>query len=80
MLYGFRPEQPQNFLRGAGALLVAIALIVALLVALLVYRLFFLVGIIIGVGGGVAVVLHLWNKFRPVKEEDVNNKHPLGLG
>lgn len=79
MLQGFRPEQPKNFLRGNGTLLVAIASIVALLVALLVYRLFFLVGIIVGVSGGAALVLHFWNKYRPVKDEDVNNKRPLGL-
>ena len=79
MLRDSQPEQAKGFLRGAGALLLAIAAIVALLVALLVYRLFFLVGIIIGVGGGVAVVLHFWNKYRPVKEEDVHNKRPLGL-
>jgi len=79
MLQDSQPGPPKGFLRGAGALLVAIASIIALLVALLAYRLFFLVSIIIGVSGGAALVLHFWNKFHPVKEEDVNNKRPLGL-
>ena len=79
MLRDPEPEQPQSFLRGAGASLVAIASIIALLVALLAYRLFFLIGIVIGVSVGVALVLHFWNKYRPVKEEEVNNKRPLGL-
>ena len=79
MLQGFRPEQPKNFLRGAGALLVAVASIIALLVALLAYGLFFLAALIVGVGAVAAVGLHFWNKYRPVKEEDVNNKRPLGL-
>ena len=78
MLQGYQPERPKLF-RGAGALLIAIISIAGLLVALLVYHLFFLVGILVGVSGGAALVLHLWNKYRPVKEEDVNNKRPLGL-
>jgi hypothetical protein len=28
----------------------------------------------------VAGILFLWHKYRPLKDKDVENKHPLGLG
>jgi hypothetical protein len=31
-------------------------------------------------GFGIAAILRLWHKYKPVKEADVHNdKHPLGL-
>jgi len=79
MLREPEPEPSKSFYRGAGPLLVAIAAIVALLVALLAYRLYFLIAVIIGVSVAVSVILHFWNKYRPVKENEVENKRPLGL-
>ena len=35
---------------------------------------------IFGIGLVVAAILFLWHKFRPIREEDVHNKRPLGLG
>ena len=41
------------------------------------YRWFLLISL--GFGMVVAGILYLWNKHRPIKEEDVENKRPLGL-
>jgi hypothetical protein len=59
-------------------LLVAVAVVAVLLIGLPAYRWFFLISS--GVGIIVALILHFWNKYRPVKPEDVDNKRPLGLG
>jgi hypothetical protein len=74
------PEPQPRFsfgLKGSAALIVAIAVVVILLIALPAYRLFFLISVLIGIviAGGLA----LWHKFRPIKDEDVENKRPLGL-
>lgn len=71
------PEEGRGFLRGAGALLVAVAIVGTLLVMLPAYRWFFLISVAIGIV--VAGVLYLWNKYRPIKEEEVDHKRPLGL-
>ena len=67
---------PRSF-RGSAGLIVAIAVVAVLLIALPAYRLFFLISVLIGIviAGG----LTLWHRWRPVKEEDVHNKRPLGL-
>jgi hypothetical protein len=33
----------------------------------------------IGIGAAVAGGLHLWHNLRPVRDDDVENKRPLGL-
>ena len=75
-------SNPQLALRsrfkGAAGLLVAVVVVAVLLIALPAYRWFFLISA--GVGIIVALILHFWNKYRPVKPEDVDNKRPLGLG
>jgi MFS family permease len=64
-------------LQGSAALVVAIAVVAVLLIALPAYRWFFLISVLIGlvIAGG----LTLWHRLRPIKEEDVHNKRPLGL-
>ncbi len=64
-------------LQGSAALLVALAVVVLLLITLPAYRIFFLISVLIGVviAGGLA----LWRRLRPIKDEDVENKRPLGL-
>ncbi len=64
-------------LKGSAALIAAGAVIAVLLIALPAYRLFFLISLLIGIviAGGLA----LWHKLRPIKDEDVENKRPLGL-
>lgn len=66
-----------EFLRGAAGLIVAVAVVAILLIMLPAYRWFFLISVAIGIL--VAAILYLWNKYRPIKEEDVDHKKPLGL-
>jgi hypothetical protein len=63
--------------RGTAALLTAIVIVIATLIFLPAYRLFF--GISFGIGLVIAGGIHFWHKLRPVREEDVHNKRPLGL-
>jgi hypothetical protein len=64
-------------IKGSAALIVAVAVVAILLIALPAYRLFFLISVLIGIviAGG----LTLWHKLHPLKEEDIENKRPLGL-
>ena len=72
------PEAPRSYLRGGASLLIAAALVCILLIWLPAYRWFFLGSV--GIGIVVAALLYFWNKYKPVKAEDVENKRPLGLG
>jgi hypothetical protein len=63
--------------RGTAALLTAIAIVIATLIWLPAYRLFFLISL--GIGIVIAAGIHFWHKLRPVREEDIHNKRPLGL-
>jgi hypothetical protein len=67
----------QFSVKGSAALFVALAVVAILLIALPAYRLFFLISMLIGIviAGGLA----LWHKLHPLKEEDIENKRPLGL-
>ncbi len=61
------------------ASLIAVGLaLLALVIWLPAYRWFLLISF--GIGACVAVALFLWNRYRPVKEAEVDDKHPLGLG
>ena len=65
-------------LKGSMGLVLAVAVVGILLIWLPAYRLFFGVSVLIGIG--VAAILFLWHKYRPLKEEDVHHpKKPLGL-
>jgi fatty acid desaturase len=70
-------SQSRVSLKGTTGLVVAIAVIAVLLVAFPAYRWFFAISV--GIGLGVALVLFIWHKLRPIREEDVENKRPLGL-
>ena len=70
-------SEPRGFLRGSSGLVVAVAVIAILLVMLPAYRWFFLISV--GIGLLAWGILHLWHKYRPLKEEDVEHKKPLGL-
>lgn len=63
--------------RGTAALTVALAIVAVTLIWLPAYRLFFAISL--GIGVVVALALYLWHRFRPVRDEDVENKRPLGL-
>jgi membrane protein implicated in regulation of membrane protease activity len=63
--------------RGTAALLTAALIVAVTLIWLPAYRLFFAISV--GFGVVVAAALYLWHRFRPVREEDIENKRPLGL-
>jgi len=73
-----QPAQPRASFSGATGLIVAVAVVGILLIAFPAYRWFFLISL--GIGLIVAAILFLWHKLRPIREEDVENKRPLGLG
>lgn len=63
--------------RGTAALVMAAAIVAATAIRLPAYRWFLLSSVAIGVS--VAGGLILWHRLRPVKQDDVENKRPLGL-
>jgi hypothetical protein len=63
-------------IRGTAALIVAAAIVAATAIWLPTYRWFLFISI--GIGVLVAGGLFLWNKLRPVKDDEVH-KRPLGL-
>jgi len=63
--------------KGTAGLIIAVAVVAVLLTAFPAYRWFFAISV--GIGLGVALILFLWHKLRPITEEDVENKRPLGL-
>ena len=65
--------------KGAAAVVVAAVIVAATAIWLPAYRWFLLISISIGIGVGVAGLLYLWHKLRPVKEDNVEHKRPLGL-
>jgi hypothetical protein len=64
-------------IRGTAALLVAAAIVAATAIWLPAYRWFLFISI--GIGCAVAGVLYLWHRVRPVRDDDIENKRPLGL-
>jgi fatty acid desaturase len=78
--YGIQSSasQPRATFSGVTGLIVAVAVVAILLISFPAYRWFFLISL--GIGLIVAAILFLWHKFRPIREEDVHNKRPLGLG
>jgi uncharacterized membrane protein YccC len=64
-------------LRGTAGLVIAVGVVVVLLITFPAYRWFFAISA--GIGIGVALVLFVWHKLRPIREEDVENRRPLGL-
>jgi hypothetical protein len=63
--------------KGTTGLIIAAAIMIAVLIAFPAYRVF--LGISLAIGIVVALILHLRNKYRPVREDEVNHKRPLGL-
>jgi hypothetical protein len=63
--------------KGTTGLVIAAAIVVVVLIAFPAYRVFFAISL--GIGIVVAGILYLRNKYRPIRDEDVDNKRPLGL-
>ncbi len=63
--------------RGTSGLILAILIVVAVLVGVPSARWFLLLSA--GLGVIIAVVLHFWNKSRPVKIKQEEDKRPLKL-
>ena len=64
--------------KGTTGLIIAAVIMIAVLVAFPAYRVF--LAISLGIGIVVALILHLRNKYSPVRDEDIDhNKRPLGL-
>jgi hypothetical protein len=71
------PTEPKHYLRGTAGLVVAVSVVLILLIWLPAYRWFFLISL--GIGIIVALILYIWNKYRPLEEKDIAKKRPLGL-
>lgn len=71
------PSPLRTTFSGATGLIIAVTVVAILLIAFPAYRWFF--GISLGIGLIVAAVLFLWHKLRPIRDQDVENKRPLGL-
>jgi hypothetical protein len=72
-----RPRLPAIPVKGVLGLVLTLGVVLVFLITVPVTRWFFLISIPFGLL--VALVLHLWHKFRPVREEDVDDKRPLKL-
>jgi hypothetical protein len=64
-------------IKGRTGLLAAAAIVAVILVSFPAYRVFFLLSV--GIGVVIAGGLYLYHRLRPLKEEDIENKRPLGL-
>jgi len=64
-------------IRGTAALLTAAAIVAATLIWMPAYRWFLAISVAVGLL--IAGALYLWHKFRPVRDEHIENKRPLGL-
>jgi uncharacterized membrane protein YqjE len=75
------PAESRGFLRGAAGLIIVVAAVAILWIIPPAYRWFllwfFLISVAIGIV--VAAILYLWNKYKPIREQDVDHKRPLGL-
>ncbi|HUK25527.1 MAG TPA: hypothetical protein VLV49_13180 [Terriglobales bacterium] len=63
--------------KGIAGVLIAAGVVVAVAIAFPAYRWFILISV--GIGVVIAAGLFLWHKFRPLKDEDIETKRPLGL-
>ncbi len=70
-------NQRSSVFKGSAGLIVAVAVVVGVSIAFPAYRWFFLISI--GIGVVIAGGLYLWHRLRPLKEEDIDHKRPLGL-
>jgi hypothetical protein len=74
-------SEPRNFFRSKAGSLLMILFVIVLVVAFPAYRRLFLsaAGISIAIGLAIAGGLMFWHRLRPLKEDDIHNRKPLGL-
>jgi len=63
--------------KGTTGLIAAAVIVIAVGIAYPPY--WAVLGICVGIGIIVALILYLRNKYRPIRDKDVENKRPLGL-
>jgi uncharacterized membrane protein YqjE len=73
-----QPARSRISFSGATGLIAAVAVVAIVLVVFPAYRWFFAISV--GIGLVVAGILFLWHRLRPIREEDIDHKRPLGLG
>ena len=79
-----QPEEPKSSFQLRALLFIVLVTIIALVIWLPTSRRFLLgigiaVFICVVIGIVVAAMLRLWHKFKPLKEDNVEHKRPLGL-
>jgi len=72
------PDESKGYRKGTAGALIALLVVVGVAIAFPAYRWFILISV--GIGALVALILYVWHRFRPIKEENIENKRPLGLG
>ena len=72
-------EEPRRrfSFQGTLSLIAAGLAVIVFLIWVPATRWFFVISLILGCG--IAGVLYLWHKVKPIKGEDVDHKRPLGL-
>ena len=63
--------------KGTTGLVIAAVIMIAVAIAYPPY--WVILAICVGIGLVVALILHLRNKYSPIRDEEINNKRPLGL-
>ena len=66
-----------SVLKGSAGLIIAIGVVVGVSIAFPAYRWFIVISV--GIGVVSATILYLWHRLRPLKEDDIEKKRPLGL-
>lgn len=63
--------------QGGISLIAAVLAVAVFLIWVPATRWFFVLSVALGLG--IAGILHLWHRYKPLQEEDVEHKRPLGL-
>jgi hypothetical protein len=70
-------SEHRSVFKGSIGLIVAIGVVVGVSITFPAYRWFILISV--GIGLVAAGILSFWHRFRPLKEDDIEKKRPLGL-
>ena len=70
-------NEHRSVFKGSAGLIIAIVVVLGVSIAFPAYRWFILISVCIGIVA--AGILTLWHRLRPLKEDDIEPKRPLGL-